>query len=307
MNVHARPKGQPLSLDALADGQMIDVNPMLAGRLLRETSYVGQRPIDERHALTLGLEMEQGTFLPGTQIAFARLNGQLHLINGRHRLHAVELSGATTAFRIAVYEAVTDGEIGALYCRFDTMQRGRTARQIIGAVGLVDDDPEGLSNSGATLLYSAVPLLMVNFERIAHGQRPAETRIVDRKVEFARPWKQAAIGYQRCLGRQLTKYARRFRAAGVVAVALATFRHQPMLAQDFWSKAVLDDGLRANDPRHALYVDLIARRASSGSEFDLAAVAATAWNAFHGRKTLKSIKISGGPIMIAGTPYGGDR
>lgn len=307
MNLHLPLKAGVPDGQALVDGALVEIDPSLAGQLLRETSYSGQRPIDERHALTLGLEMEQGTFLGGTQIAFARFGGHLYLINGRHRLHAVELSGTAISFRLAIYEAASDAEIGNLYCRFDTMQRGRTARQIVGAVGLVDEGEDGLSPSGATLLYAAMPILMLRFERVAHSQRPVETRIVDRKVAAAADWKPAAIVYQRLLDRQLTKFSRRFRASGVVAVALATLRYQPAMAETFWSAATLADGLHVGDPRHTLYLDLIASRRNSGAEYDLAAAAAVAWNAFFGRRQLKIIRVNPGPIVIAGTPFGGDR
>lgn len=291
----------------LIDGARLHVDPVLAGTILAEAHYKGQRTINEQHALLLGMEMEQGTFLPDTQLAFGRLADDIYLLNGRHRMHAVQLSGRTVRFSIVVYEVKREAELGSLYCRFDTMVRKRSGAQIISATGLADEDPGGLGRPVAQLLYSTTPLLMIGFERVQHGQRKVETRNVDRRVEFAKPWKPAAIRYQRCLDGARGRLPSRFRSIGVAAVAFATLCHQPDLAEVFWSYAIANDGLHVGDPRRTLYLDLVGRQGKPGTEYDLARVAATAWNAYFEKRPLKLIKVLDAPIRIAGTPFGKGR
>lgn len=288
----------------IVDGSRPLISPDLAGKILTETHYRGQRTIDEQHALLLGMEMEQGTFLPDTQLAFGKFGRDLYLLNGRHRMHAIELSGCSIRFSVVVYPVTSEAELGALYCRFDTMVRKRSGAQIISATGLADESEGGLGRPVAQLLYSAVPLLMIGFERIPHSHREVETRNVDRRIQFARDWKPAAILYQTCLGASRARLPTRFRSAGVSAVAFATLRHHPQFAESFWSAAIANDALHVGDPRRTLYLDLVGRGGATGSEYDLARVAATAWNAYFEKRPLKLIKLIDGPIRIGGTPFG---
>jgi hypothetical protein len=301
-----KPVVPSLSL-VIVDGTRLNVDPVLAGLILTETHYAGQRPVNEQHALLLGMEMEQGTFLPDTQLAFGRRDGDLYLLNGRHRMHAVELSGRAMRFSIVVYEVNSDAELGGLYCRFDTMVRKRSSAQIIAATGLADEDSTGLGRPVAQLLYSATPLLMIAFERIHHGLRAVEVRNVDRRVQFAKAWKPAALLYQKCLDGSRGRLPSRFRSVGVAAAAFATLRYQPELGEVFWAYAIANDALHIGDPRRTLYLDLVERRAKPGTEYDLARLAATAWNAFFEKRPLKLIKVLDGPIRIAGTPFGKGR
>lgn len=300
------PVFQPTIEDTIvAAGGHLTVGPALAHRILTECHYAGQRRIDEQHALLLGMEMEQGTFLADTQLAFAQIDGgALHLLNGRHRMHAVELSGRHIRFSVVIYPVDTAAELGSLYCRFDTMVRKRTAPQIISASGIADEDAAGLGRPAARILYAATPLLMLGFAREAHPTRRIETRNVDRRIEFARDWKDAAILYQKCLAASLTALPARFRSVGVAAVAFATLRYQPELGEVFWSYAVANDALRVGDPRRTLHLDLVGRTGKRGTEYDLAKSAATAWNAFFEKRPLKLIRALEGPIRIAGTPFG---
>lgn len=292
------------NLGAIVDGERLLVTPSLAQQILLESHYRGQRTIDEQHALLLGMEMEQGTFLPDTQLAFARLGDDLFLLNGRHRMHAIELSGCPTRFSIVVYRVETESELGAFYCRFDTMVRKRSGAQIISATGLADESDDGLGRPVAQLLYSAVPLLMIGFERIPHSHRKVETRNVDHRIQFAKDWKPAAILYQKCLAASRGRLPVRFRSVGVAAVALATLRHHPQFAETFWSGAIANDALHIGDPRRTLYLDLVGRGNAAGAEYDLTRVATTAWNAYFEKRPLKLIKLIDGPIRIAGTPFG---
>jgi hypothetical protein len=293
----------PESLDfVLVPGESVCVDPALAVRLLSESRYEGQRPCNDERALLLSETMEHGTFRQNTQLWFARLRGQYFLVDGQHRLTAVDLSRTTQRFRIEVEDCGNMGEVAALYCRFDQPGGQRSLTQVSKSLGLHDDAPGGLRPSMAALLLRAVPLLMIDLKPIAPVLRPRAVRDLDAKKDFAQAWKPAAIQYQRCLEGSNASRTGRFRTAGVVAVALITMRYQETAAREFWREAIRDNALHDTDPRHTLHIDFLQRRKQAGSEFVLAEAASVAWNAWMQNKQLKIIKVLGNPIRLAGTP-----
>lgn len=280
----------------------ITVMPSNVVELLRATFYERQRPIEQNHVIKLALLMEDGTFEQDEQIVFGYLNGRHACVNGRHRLTAVELSGVTMAFQAKVVPVKDEHELGQLYCKYDTVQRNRSAGQIISATDLADESDNGLRVPMAQALYMAVPLLMIRFARMPNTKRPPESGVPDRRLDFARQWKPAALLYQQALDASPRRIAPRFRATGCVATALATLRHQPELAAEFWNGAIGCDGLRVGDPRLTLFNDFTGRKERL-SEFDIAESVSLAWNAFYQKRPLKIIKLYGLPVSIAGTPY----
>lgn len=217
---------------SIKNNDLLTVDKAIASQILEDCEYLGQRVLDERHALRLAFQMEEdGGFLEETQLAFGRLAAKLYLVNGRHRLHAVGLSEKVVKFRAAVYDCATSADLDVLYTKFDTAAKMRTAAHIIDALGLADEEGEGLRRTMAKLMFLAAPLLMIRFERMANFQRPVETSIAQKKVEFIRPWKPQGILYQTALDRGISKYTTRFRNSGVVAVGLATLKHHPVLGR----------------------------------------------------------------------------
>lgn len=289
----------------LPPGGSVLITPDLAERILAECPYAGQRPLDEERALLHAERMEHGTFLENSQIAFVAFGGRLHLVNGRHRMHAVSLAHMPYRFRVEHYSVKTAAEMDAVYCRFDQPGSTRSLAQVSKSLGLHDEHDGGLRPAMAAVMLRAIPLLMIDLRRIAPVHRPRATRDLDTKKTFAMQWKPAAILYQECLGGRRSQVPARFRNAGVVAVALATLRYQPDAAHKFWDGAIRCDGLSAGDPRQTLANDFRARNRTS-HEFDLAEAASVAWNAYAQGRTLKIVKVFGGPIKIMGTPFVGD-
>lgn len=290
-------------LRLLTSGALLMITPAMARRILGECRYDRQRPVNEDRVLLLAGYMEHGTFRQNTQLVFVALNGRLYLIDGQHRMHAVDLSGMSQPFRIEVEQCTNEREIDALYCRIDQPGGQRSLTQVSRSLGLHDDAEGGLRPANAALLLRTVPMLMIELQRIPPALRPRSTRDIDAKKTVALDWKPMAIAYQECLDLGVSKFCGRFRNAGVMAVALATFRHQPEKAKEFWAGAVMGDGLSANDPRQALRNDFLVRGRTS-HEFDLAETSAMAWNAFMAGRELKILKVLGGPIKLSGTPYG---
>jgi hypothetical protein len=298
-------KGPRTLTEILEAGASLRIGPDLAGRILSECHYQGQRKLEEERAMLHAERIEHGTFLENSQIAFGLLDGRLYLVNGRHRMHAIGLAQMPYAFRIEIYPCRTRADLDALYCRFDQPGSNRSLAQVSSALGLHDDHEGGLRPPMAALLLRAVPLLMIELKRVPPCHRPRATRDLDAKKEFALAWKPAAIDYQACLDLGATMRTGRFRNAGVVAVALATLRHQRDKAFAFWAGAIRNDGLPAGDPRQTLCNDFMVRGRTS-HEFDLAEASAAAWNAFMQGRPLKITKVCGSPIRLAGTPYQGD-
>jgi hypothetical protein len=287
--------------EILISGNGVKIDEDLADRILKSCIYQGQRPLNEDRALLLGDTMERGTFLPHTQLAFGRWNGNFFLVNGQHRLTAVTLSSQAQYFRIEVYECASPHEIDMLYARFDQAGGQRSLTQISRSLGL-HDEKDGLRPASAALLLRAVPLLMIDLKRIVPSQRPRNSRDLDAKREFALGWKPWAIDYQNCLDGGIPVRTARFRAAGTMAVALATLRYQNARAKEFWREAAHNSGLKSGDPRHTLHTFFLQSKRVR-SEFDLAEACSFAWNAWLSDRQLTLLKILGGKINVRGTPF----
>lgn len=289
--------------DILIGGESVLITSALASRVLAECGYEGQRKVDDDRALLHAERMELGTFLENSQIAFGLYMGRLYLVNGQHRMRAVEVAGRAYRFRVEIYLCNKPSDIDAIYCRFDQPGSQRSLSQVSRSLGLHDELDGGLRPVTAALLLRAVPLLMVDLRHIQVAHRPRATRDLDSKKDFAQVWKSAAIVYQGCLDCGVAVRTSRFRNAGVFAVALATCRYQPARAVDFWGVAMKNDKLGVGDPRKALVDDFLARKRTN-HEFELAGAAAVAWNAFVERRQLKILRPLD-PIRLTGTPYDG--
>lgn len=290
-----------VSMD-FSSGDSVMISADEAEQIMRECWYEKQRRINDDRALGLAEAIEHGTFLPNTQLAFARLSDRLILVNGYHRLTAVSLCKQAQAFRIEIYPCRSVSEVDALYLRFDQPGGARTLTQLGAALGLAD---EHFRRSSVTWLMRAIPLLMMNLERLPALKRPRASRDMDRKKEEALRWKPWALDYQSCLDGGIAVRTTRYRNAGVVAVALATLRYQNVMAKVFWAESIRDSALESDDPRHALHLHLATAK-KSVHEFALAEAACNAWNAFFRNRRLTFCRSLGHPLRVLGTPFQGD-
>lgn len=278
------------------------IDAALAEQIMRECHYENQRRINDDRALGLAETIERRKFRLNTQLAFARLYGRLIMINGYHRLTAVSLCRQAYPFRIEIYDCASLDDVDALYLTFDQPGGVRSLTQLGAALGLAD---EKFRQGSVTWLMRAVPLLMMRLERLPPAHRPRAARDLDRRKEEALLWKPWALDYQTCLDGGILARTRRYRNAGVVAVALVTLRYQPVMAKVFWSESIRDSALEADDPRHALHLHLASARRSV-HEFALAEASCNAWNAFFRNRRLTMCKMLGHPLRLLGTPFKGD-
>lgn len=298
--VHAM---RPPALSALlVPGALVAIDAEAATEILDRCRYEHQRPLNDDRVLLFAMKMERGTWPQGRQIFFGRMDGNLYLIDGQHRLNAVTLAGRAQTFRIEVQDVTSLAELDDRYCEFDQAGGQRSPTQLSRALRLHDEEDGGLRPATAALLLRAAPMLQIGLKRLPPALRPRETRDLDCKREVALAWKPWALDYQSCLDCGITTRTGRFRRGGVFAAALVTLRYQRERALPFWREAIRNSGLTVGDPRQTLHSHFLSSK-RAGTEYELAEAACHAWNAWLRDKRITMIRAIGSPLRLLGTPY----
>lgn len=290
------------ALDFVGEG-FVTFSPVQANLVLREANFDGQRKVSKQHVEVLADMMKHSQWEPKDKLDFAEFDGRKYLINGYHRMHAQVRSGASVKWTVIVHPCKTWDDVKALYYKFDTNTRTRTAKQIINATDLAAE--ANLTNMMMNAVFGAVPVLANNFSSRMSDKDILTAKVIDRRLEFVRPYLRAAEHYQACLDGVPSGFKRKFYNAGVCAVALATLRFQSVKAQEFWSGAASNNGLFQGDPRLTFFNYLNANvTRPGGNKITTAFAPAIAWNAFFEDRDLKIIRITTGTqVHIAGTPW----
>lgn len=282
----------------------LTVTPALARRILVEFNYERQRAVRRPHVLFLADEMRRGNFVSGSQLAFASYRGKLILTNGQHRLNAQIESQETVEYQVLVQTAENVADVNRLYYRQDRGGRGRTDAEVLVSVAVAER--YGMTATMARATFLAQPLIAKNFARPSIHDDPG-LRNDDLRLDGCRPWWPIAATYGRIIAPSPRLVRRKLESVQGVAVGLVTLKYQPEKASDFWAGVANDDGLRRDDPRKALLIDLASREWSRGS-LEGAVAIATAWNAWFADRPLKSVHIyTDASVRINGTPYDGRR
>jgi hypothetical protein len=88
---------------------------------------------------------------------------------------------------------------------------------------------------------------------------------------------------------------------------METARYQPSSAEEFWGGMIMDDGLKANDPRKVLLRYLNNKPANAARD-DTKKATALAWNAFFVDRPLELLRPNQLKVFrIEGTPYGDEK
>jgi len=293
---------RPLT-NILRDGIRVLITPALAERIAKECWYEpqGHRGNSPKHISLLASEMTHGRFSGGTQIHFARIGGRLYLVDGNHRVRAVAESGVSVEFSILIDDVEGVSAIGPLYWRHDFIQR---ARPMVLA-GLVAGGGS-LCRQHLSAALSAVPLLTGGFARTIQGTKGAvQMRSPDARLAAFKPWKKYAEQYFAGFSGLRPSMAKKLKRAGVVAVAMATYKYQPEMAASFWSAVIDDDGLRRGDPRKTLvrHLNESSMRGGAMDQADGFVAPALCWNAFFEKRELTVLKLGTANFYIAGTPF----
>lgn len=276
------------------------ITPALAERVLSEMRYGRQRRIYSHHVTLLSDLMRRGQWTPGSQIAFGRLDGELFLVNGQHRLRGVAETGLAQEFQVLILDAETEAELAALYHRFDVAARARSVPEILNAADMADR--HGLSRGMAKTVYDAAGYINAGFVRPNYQVDPVAARSVDARLEAAEAWWDIATAYEAIVNLGDKTARGKMRAPGIAAVAFVTLKHQETKAREFWTGVAQDDGLRKGDPRKTLFKALTEKNLRNGGTYVRSAVPATAWNAWFRGDSITFIRHQD-KVRIAGTPY----
>jgi len=287
----------------ITEGRLL-INPDLAETILAEMVYEGQRTVRAGHVKALAAAMRRKVFSAGSQIAFARLGRQLLLINGQHRLHGVVEAGRSVEFQVLIVNCKTAEDVARHYYTFDRLTTARSDADVLNAIGV--SERFGVSPSMARGVWQAVPLIEHGFERVNYAHDP-ERRDDDRRLGLCAQWWEVAAKFDAILELAPSPVRKRLLNSQAVAVAIVLLRDQPDEARDFLTGLCLDDGLRRDDPRKALLIDIGGRQWRRQS-LDGCLTMAYAWNAFFLRRPLKQLKVvQNARFRLEGTDFDGRR
>ena len=287
---------------------VITLTPEGARVILEHLNFPGQRKIKEdTRVFGHSYRIIKGDWLEGHVITFAELpDGRIWLMDGQHRLTAISKCGQRVSVTIHIVQVESEREAGEFYAGFDMASSVRTESEVIQATGTAEK--AGLSPAVAKAVAEASPILANNMEPVvgSHMRKNAALFQQSARMDAVGSWATEARIFEQIISKAKRQLRGRLLKSGPMAVALYTLRHQPARAKEFWSGLAENDGLRNNDPRAALYADLLVRDLGSGSVRQRVQQSVAAWNAFYRGRSLQQIKcVPGGAITILGTPLKG--
>lgn len=297
------PKISTSLLTPIREGRM-SIDPALAGLILSETNYTRQRKLKpfrlHRHRTTIN----RGQWDPDNTIRFARFGGRLILVDGQHRLNAIIDTNTTCSFIVVISEAKSLEDVHRMYSRIDVDGNRSTVDVLNAADPTNGRDISFEMRRGA---YKAMDALANDFphRRLKVGEAELVTK--EDRVNCMAFWLEELEDYDAIVRAGQSQLRNAMRRPGIIAVALATLKHQHERAKLFWTAVAENKLLRPGDPEQALVNFLLTSRMDDamrqGERYT-----AQAWNSwFHGRR-LEKIKKSPAddkPIKIAGTPFQG--
>lgn len=288
---------------------IVKMAPGVAGRILEEMNFNGQRKIKEHRVVKHSARISNGLWKASFPITIVCIqNGGMWLIDGQHRLTAIARNSQSWPVTVIIAKAESEDEARRLYAGFDEPDSGRSSYEVIDAVGLSEE--LALPRSFTSRLFCALPVLRNGLEPLSGSEIEAGKYVrlfgTDSRLADIGDWKREAEQYLQVIKKTTGKIRQKLNTVGVMSVALYTLRYQPAKASQFWHGLAENDGLRRDDPRATLLRDMMERNASAGSNRQTVQVPAAAWNAFCEGRPLKIIKcITGAPLTVWGTPVQG--
>lgn len=256
--------------------KLVLVTPAAAQAWLDNSMWSKQRTYRSDHARFLSGQMKEGKFVEGTMVHFAKLNGEIHCINGQHTLHALIM--ANMAIRLTVVFTTVDSEeeIADLYSRTDVGLR-RTLADSYQAHDLSNN--LGLSKAQVNLVGGAVRHIMSGYTaRSSTGD--FASRSADERVRQITQYGEAAKGYFEATKGATFPVRKALSLSPVVAVGLDTFKQYPDKAKQFWSQVAFSESLESSDPRKSLINWLMVNDTRAANHAHRARVVAHAWNVY---------------------------
>jgi len=251
--------------------------------------------------------MRNGDWIDNDQITFCELiNGDVFVVNGYHRLHAIIEYGGGVRFECRIINCENMDDVRRAYATFDTMTRKRSDSEILQAMNVAE--PHGLTKYMTRAIYRAIPLLANNLRSFSYQTAPESVRNVLSRVSLGSEFWGYGRMYQDTLAGATPKHRTHMLICGVVAPALILFKCQAKMAKDFWSGVANMHSLGKDDPRFTLAKCLDERTYSSGTPDGMYSAAtidcSAAWNAFYENRNLSVIRTTATTnFRLAGTPW----
>lgn len=272
------------------------VTPTMARELRDTAHFERQRNISPINVDRLAKEMAAGQFTAGTQIYICVLpDGHELIVNGNHTLEAIHKCGVPQVLTVTRKAVMDIEEAGRIYAVFD-IQKVRSWRDSLKATGRGDDIPL------ASSVLSAIGIIENDF---AQGAYQAGASRLDR-INRMEDYREAAEMMAAVMQGGPMSAVKCVRRAPVMAIGLETFRYQPSLAAEFWSKVAQDDGLTSGMPERALLQWLRNTKVSGGitAQREHCKAAAAAWNAAFQGEDRNYIKPNSMTVFfLLGTPW----
>lgn len=276
------------------------MTPAQAEHIIRTQMWDRQRKLRRPHAAYLASAIELGELWKLT-VEFAELpDGTKVVVDGQHRLDAVVRSGRTLPAVVIVNRVSDEREVARLYASIDR-QKTRSMVDALRAYAIVSES--SISLETLSKLSAGLALLSSRFSRDFSQLGRSQISRAD-QIEQWMEEIETYIGLIK--GNSKEAWNLLTARSAVVAVALATIREQPDMAEQFWGGIAQDDGLKAGDARHALLKWLRAtpvRSVPNAVVYSL--YVAAAWNHFYAGTDLHKIivKNRSAPVRILGTSY----
>lgn len=277
------------------------LNPAQAGWVVREMGFSGNRKLSPAHVEKLAEYMRRGQWLDKSTLDFARApTGGLTLINGHHRLTAQAKTSADIVWNIVIHDVADDASIKALYYRFDTEVRKRSAYNIVNGVGL--SETHGISKDVAAALWNASTLICAGMT-FSRYRKDEIGPLMDDRMAICAAYAAEAKDMQGYIDLAPGFLRRKLKTVSVFGLAMVTLKHQPSKAAEFWHGLCEDDGLSKGDPRKSLLLDMQSRSGADGLLASKLMAGAKAWNAYSAGRSMQHIKVTGHSVRIDGTPF----
>ncbi len=256
------------------------VTPDVARGWVEYFNYARQRPIRQGHVDYLASAITMGELVT-LEVRFAEWpNGNRVIVDGQHRLRALMAAGRSLPCVAIYYRVESDEDVARLYASIDR-QTTRSTMDAVRAYGI--EERTGATRDVLRRVAYAAPILSARFSR-EYGKHKS----LIRRAEAVEEWVEEGKAFYAATRGGTSEVESLLRRAPVLAVALATFRHAPELAETFWGGLAREDGLRRGDPRHKLLSWMrnmpIVR---VGSSILYCMYVAAAWNAFYEGRTLE--------------------
>lgn len=290
----------------------ITVTPEQAETWLTKYKADVQRPIRQKWVTELTEIMQRGEFDRNSTIQLRELNGEIHLVDGRHRLNAVIKSGTTQSFIMIADQVADEQQL------LDAFRRRNESALVTKAdyyAAMKLDLETGLSRTQLNKVSGAVPFIYDRF-RVGSNRDLA----LDKRVDLIRHYAESAGDYFEAILPAGDLMAPKLRWAAVIAVGLITFDESvKTYGRDavfaFWEGVARMTNAYPNDPRGVLERNLMVTVPSRGnaavkpgeemrSPMYTARYAANCFNAWvEGRTINRAVVDVGKPITIRGSKF----